>query len=775
MVSNYGILILPLRCSGIASIKTEMYFEIGANQVQGGRNYQEDTYQVFFPDSSQEQKKQALVVMADGMGGHAGGAVASQLVVETIVSYFERKDWHALAVDEMLTLSTDKANQALLDHVRNHPELHGMGCTLVLAHFSDNSLQWLSVGDSHLYLLRDGEVIQKNDDHSYGAYVDKLEADGEIIPDMPNFTPRRNMLMSYVNGEEIAMIDLQKTPFKLLPGDRLIIASDGLDTANIEDFPYIARANDTAQSFADALIAAMEAVGKKNQDNTTVIVIDVFAEPGEALLVVEDPTDDTVVPENEEDNDDTLQPEIEELTLKELTLEELPLPVEKDANLAGVDPEDEDVDLEGGAEGEIEFNETIHGLEKTFEDLEAVMLEQSTTDEDVADLVDEGGLSVLTEEVIVDDLSADDPLEHTADESEDGPQGRKAEPRVAAPVEQPTGQSATNSGAMGKIIGLVVGGLIVLGGIGFYLMSGGESELSESTVESAEKEAPTTPGQTEPLQEVKKLAEGLPDDVEPEPLAPAAVELEKETKIALKFIQDNLTRGGKGPEMVVLPGGTFTMGSKSISVNFEERPEREVRVEAFAISRHEVTFDQYDRFVTATGAKRPGDQGWGRGARPVINVSRDDARKYADWLSSVSGNKYQLPSESQWEYAARAGTTSDYWWGAKIGKNNANCWSCGSSWDKEQTAEVGSFAANPWGIFDMSGNVLEWTADCYHKNYEGAPRDSRAWRESNCESYVIRGGSYSNPPDHLRSAKRTAVPADARQDNLGFRLVRNLK
>ncbi|MEL0082401.1 MAG: SUMF1/EgtB/PvdO family nonheme iron enzyme, partial [Gammaproteobacteria bacterium] len=256
---------------------------------------------------------------------------------------------------------------------------------------------------------------------------------------------------------------------------------------------------------------------------------------------------------------------------------------------------------------------------------------------------------------------------------------------------------------------------------------------------------------------------------------PQRVEAAETESTAPSFIKDPLKIGGQGPQMVELAGGVFTQGSSSLSTAFEERPDREVTVPPFAISVTEVTFNEYGLFVKAVGGRLPDDQGWGRGERPVINVSWDDARAYAAWLSSQTGHRYRLPSESEWEYAARAGTSSAYWWGRKPGKNRANCWGCGSEWDGVKTAPVSSFAANPWGLRDTSGNVLEWVADCMHKNYKGAPVDGSAWQQSGCTERVVRGGSWSNPADGSRVAKRVGIRADVRQDNLGFRLVRELE
>ena len=150
---------------------------------------------------------------------------------------------------------------------------------------------------------------------------------------------------------------------------------------------------------------------------------------------------------------------------------------------------------------------------------------------------------------------------------------------------------------------------------------------------------------------------------------------------------------------------------------------------------------------------RPGDEGWGRGERPVINVGWNDAKRYLEWLSSKTGKSYRFASESEWEYAARAGTTTRYSWGDAIGRGNANCGKgCGD--DYRYSAPVGSFAANDFGLHDMLGNVWEWVEDCRNGSYEGAPTDGSVWRSGDCESRILRGGSWNSDPRLARAAFR---------------------
>jgi formylglycine-generating enzyme required for sulfatase activity len=168
----------------------------------------------------------------------------------------------------------------------------------------------------------------------------------------------------------------------------------------------------------------------------------------------------------------------------------------------------------------------------------------------------------------------------------------------------------------------------------------------------------------------------------------------------------------------------------------------------------------------------PHDESWGRGDRPVINVSWGDAKAYTRWLSQRSGKTYRLPTEAEWEYATRAGNATNFWWLDDSDNPHANCFNCGSEWDAARTSPVGSFAANNFGLHDVTGNVQEWTADCYQGSYQDAPDDGSAWLFPECTMRVVRGGAYTSPLDSLRSAKRSQYDQDTRLDNLGFRVVR---
>jgi formylglycine-generating enzyme required for sulfatase activity/tRNA A-37 threonylcarbamoyl transferase component Bud32 len=242
--------------------------------------------------------------------------------------------------------------------------------------------------------------------------------------------------------------------------------------------------------------------------------------------------------------------------------------------------------------------------------------------------------------------------------------------------------------------------------------------------------------------------------------------------IAGEVFQDTLKDGGLAPKMVVIPKGSFKMGDIQGGGDSDEKPVHHVTIDYdFAMSQYEVTFDEYDKFCEATGREKPSDSGWGRGNRPVINVSWNDAKAYAKWLSEQTGRECRLPTEAEWEYAARAGTETKYWWGNEVGRNNANCDGCGSQWDDKQTAPVGSFKANPFGLYDMNGNVWEWIEDSWHENYNGAPTDGSARKKSNENKVLLRGGSWYDDANLCRSADRVWDVQGSRFSSYGVRLV----
>ena len=239
------------------------------------------------------------------------------------------------------------------------------------------------------------------------------------------------------------------------------------------------------------------------------------------------------------------------------------------------------------------------------------------------------------------------------------------------------------------------------------------------------------------------------------------------------------------PIMVLIPAGSFIQGSPDSepeSVD-SERPQRTVNVPAFAMGQTAVTFDQWDACVADDGCMHvPDDLGMGRSNRPVINVNWNDAQQYVAWLSNSTGRNYRLPSESEWEYATRAGTTSRFNTGDCIATDQANfdgrtpAQGCPTGIYRGQTTPVGSFAPNAFGLYDTHGNVFDWVQDCWNDSYNGAPTDGSAWMTGDCNSAVVRGGSFAHGGSWLRSAHRGGRnPRGARVSAYGFRVARALE
>jgi formylglycine-generating enzyme required for sulfatase activity len=250
------------------------------------------------------------------------------------------------------------------------------------------------------------------------------------------------------------------------------------------------------------------------------------------------------------------------------------------------------------------------------------------------------------------------------------------------------------------------------------------------------------------------------------------------------------------PEMIVIPSGSFMMGSTQTEQsrynsmprnagnndfqNFEagglsnEGPQHKVVIAtSFAVSKFDVTFSEWDACVSVGGCRQKSDGGMGRDTKPAVNVSWADAEQYVAWLSKMTGGSYRLLTEAEWEYAARAGTTTAYYWGDEIGKGNANCTGCGSE-GSGQTSPVGSFPANQFGLYDMAGNVWQWVQDCYSRNYDQAPTDGSASIGQDCIYRVARGGSWNLGPEYARSAIRFRYLSSYQALNRGFRVARTL-
>ncbi len=617
-------------------------FDIASDQIDGARDYQEDAYMVNQLGEAENGDISSLVIMADGMGGHAAGNVASNMVVATFNKTFQGQ-FPTTEIAEVLTDALNRSNDQIRASVKETPALRGMGCTMVTAYLQDNKLYWVSVGDSHLYLIRDRELIKQNADHSYGAYLDMMKEQGMEIDEQAGMS--RNMLMSAMTGEEISSIDVSDNPVKLKPGDRVIVASDGLDTLGAGAIIQYSSWSATAKECVYALLKAVEDANKINQDNTTLIVIDI------------------------KEREARYEPEA-----------------------AGVD------------------------------------------------------------------ATPEEPLSRVAD--------------VQIPEEPREPRSYK------WLVWLIVLGL--LGGGGFFAWKKGfiddamqkGTELVESTTQTIEAELAAEP-EPEPVPEPEPepLVE---DEPRPEPVPEPQPEPEPVYVDRADAFRDRLKSGGYGPTMIKVPAGTFRMGGASSIVSPDEVPRHEVNVGSFMVSVYEVTFAEYNRFAKATGRRQPSSSGWDLKTHPVIDVSWDDTLAYTKWLSKETGMRYRLLSEAEWEYVARAGTTTSYWWGIKPGVGNAHCFDCKSDFSTSKPARVGTYKPNAFGLYDTAGNVFEWVHDCYHRNYKDAPNDGSVWEGGDCDVRVVRGGAYRSPANSMRVENREKFKSGRGQYNVGIRVARDL-
>jgi formylglycine-generating enzyme required for sulfatase activity/class 3 adenylate cyclase len=219
------------------------------------------------------------------------------------------------------------------------------------------------------------------------------------------------------------------------------------------------------------------------------------------------------------------------------------------------------------------------------------------------------------------------------------------------------------------------------------------------------------------------------------------------------------------PEMKVLPAGSFAMGSNE---DISERPVHQVTIKPFAIGKYPITVRQWNE---CAAAKACGFVATGKDDAPVANVSWSDAKLYVAWLAEVMRKPYRLPSEAEWEYAARAGTQTKYWWGDQLQPGMANCKDCADVPAADQPVKVGNFKPNPFGLYDMGGGIDQWVEDCWHRNYQGAPADGLPWAGGDCTSHVIRSGSWKNDARYVRPANRDNYDTNVRYPTHGFRVA----
>jgi formylglycine-generating enzyme required for sulfatase activity len=259
-------------------------------------------------------------------------------------------------------------------------------------------------------------------------------------------------------------------------------------------------------------------------------------------------------------------------------------------------------------------------------------------------------------------------------------------------------------------------------------------------------------------------------------MGPSVLTIEQETQKASKRGSEFTECASGCPAMIVVPAGSFKMGSPATEADRSPNEGRQHEVtiaKPFAVGRTEVTFAQWDACVAAGACRKLGDNSWGRGDRPVINVGWSDAVQYVEWLARMTGKPYRLLSEAEWEYAARAGTTTRFSFGDDDSELDRYAWYFKNS--DRKTQAVGTKAANGFGLYDMHGNVYEWVADPWHENYENAPSDGSVWRDNPVPNrHVARSGSWYFDAKNLRSASRVGPPSNLQDGNVGLRVARTL-
>lgn len=625
-------------------------FELAGAQIDGARDYQEDAF-LITNLTDKNGNPAALIIVADGMGGHAAGNVASNMAVQAFNKYVS-SNYPNDDLPEVLHEAVLRANKAIKETVKETPALEGMGCTMVAAILEDGKIYWASVGDSHLYLVRGSELMKKNADHSYGGFLERMKAAGTPMEPEPGLAP--NMLMSAITGDDINEIDVSLQPMELLPGDRVLLCSDGMDTLSDGKVIHFSSSSDTPKECADALLQAVTDAKKPKQDNTTAVLVRVV----EKVVAAPAP----------------------------------PPPPPAPAPAATPAPQ----------------------------------------------------------------------------------------PVATAPTPGHAATEEPGKNKTGMIVGIAAA-VVVAVGVGVFMATGGGKpgpapavEEPAVTEESAAEEVAAEEPAADETAAMEPAAEPAPEPgtATATPSAPAPVAAAPAAPAATGEFADALKSGGSGPVMIWIPAGTLEMGSPGSSRNADERPRHAVAVARFAMSRNEITFVEYERFATATGRKLPDNLYLDKATHPVFFVTWDDAFYYTKWLSEQTGQKYRIPSEAQWEYAAGGGKTSPFWWGFNEEPNKAHCFGCGTSFDPRKPTKVGSFGANPFGLFDTAGNVAEWVADCWHDNYNGAPTEATTWEGGDCIYRIARGGAFSSPPQSIRHAKRDRYKSDQMYDHIGFRVLR---
>jgi formylglycine-generating enzyme required for sulfatase activity/class 3 adenylate cyclase len=308
--------------------------------------------------------------------------------------------------------------------------------------------------------------------------------------------------------------------------------------------------------------------------------------------------------------------------------------------------------------------------------------------------------------------------------------------------------------------------LIIAGGALWYLLLQPKSKVGNQASVPPAAETPGAPlpaaKPAAPLPQPAPSAAPTPQQAAPTPQQAAPAQPSSVPSRATPATP--LAGAVREPEMTPIRGGSFTMGSNDDAT---EKPTHQVNIKPFSISRYPISVRDWNE---CAAAKACGFVSTGKDDAPITNVSWSDAKQYVAWLAGVTRKAYRLPSEAEWEYAARGGTQTKYWWGDQLQPGMANCKNCNDA-PAEQPTKVGSFKPNPFGLYDMGGDIDQWVEDCWHKNYQGAPSDGSAWAEGDCASHVLRSGSWRNDARYVRPSNRDSYDTNVRYPTHGFRVA----
>jgi formylglycine-generating enzyme required for sulfatase activity/class 3 adenylate cyclase len=329
-----------------------------------------------------------------------------------------------------------------------------------------------------------------------------------------------------------------------------------------------------------------------------------------------------------------------------------------------------------------------------------------------------------------------------------------------------TGRRRRRENVLIFLLGISI--LVIAGGALWYMLQQQRGRTGDQAATQVSSPTPAAPKPAEPAPAVKQALPSPSPSPSPSPAAQQPAPQPQPAPAAKSAAAPTAQQPAasvREPEMVALQGGSFSMGSND---DASERPIHRVTVKPFAIGKYPVTVREWN---ACAAAKACGFTAAGKDDAAVTNASWNDAKQYVSWLADATKKAYRLPSEAEWEFAARGGTQTKYWWGDQMQPGMAGCKDCGDAAAAEQPAKVGSFKPNPFGLYDMGGGVDQWMEDCWHKTYQGAPADGSPWLGGDCASHVIRSGSWKNDARYVRPANRDSYDTNVRYPTHGFRVA----